>query len=422
MSDGVCILGGFQTDFARHLTREGKTIGALVEETARGALEAAELDPVDVGTIHVGNAFGELFTGQAHLGAMPASVLPALWGVPAMRHEGACASGSLAILSAMAEIEAGRYDVALVLGVEIERNVSGEIAARHMGSAAHVGEEAKDARYVWPRMFSDVADEVERVHGLDRRHLAAIAKKNLSNARANPRAQTRAWTFADAAFGEDDVANPIVEGRLRRLDCAQVTDGGAGVVLASRRFAEREWKARHGARAPRIAGWGHRTAGLSLAAKFERRARPGVDAFGDPLPPSPFLMPHLRRTIEDAYRRAGIDGPLDLAGIEAHDCFTITEYLAIDHLGITEPGRASRAIEERVTERDGRVPVNPSGGLIGGGHPVGATGVRMLLDAANQVRDRAGDTQIRLERGRRRFATLNIGGSTATSVCFVVEA
>ena len=102
MADSVLVLGGYQTDFARHVGREGKTIGALVEETVRGTLEAAQIDAVDVGTIHVGNAFGELFTGQAHLGAMPASVVPELWGVPAMRHEGACASGSLAVLAAAA--------------------------------------------------------------------------------------------------------------------------------------------------------------------------------------------------------------------------------------------------------------------------------------------------------------------------------
>lgn len=421
MADGVCILGGYQTDFARHLTREGKTIADLVEETTRGTLEAAEIDAVDVGTIHVGNAFGELFTGQAHLGAMPASVVPELWGVPAMRHEGACASGSLAVLAAMAEIEAGRYDVALVLGVEIERNVGGEIAARHMGSAAFVGREAEGAKYLWPRMFSDLSDEVERVHGLDRRHLVAIAKKNLANARTNPRAQTRQWTFADDAFAEDDATNPVVEGRVRRLDCAQVTDGGAGVVLASKRFVARDWRARHGRRASLVAGWGHRTAGLSLQSKIDRRANVGRDEFGDPLAMSPYLMPHLRRTIEDAYARAGISGPDDLAGVETHDCFTITEYLAIDHLGITEPGKAFEAIDAGAIERGGRIPVNPSGGLIGGGHPVGATGVRMLLDAHRQVASLAGDTQVRLERDRRRFATLNIGGSTATSVCFVVE-
>jgi acetyl-CoA C-acetyltransferase len=104
-------------------------------------------------------------------------------------------------------------------------------------------------------------------------------------------------------------------------------------------------------------------------------------------------------------------------GIETHDCFTPSEYAAIDHFGITAPGKSWQAVEEGVLERDGAMPVNPSGGLIGGGHPVGASGVRMVLDAARQVTGTAGETQVA---GARRFATLNIGGSTATTVSFVV--
>jgi acetyl-CoA C-acetyltransferase len=180
-----------------------------------------------------------------------------------------------------------------------------------------------------------------------------------------------------------------------------VTDGAAGLVLASARYV-----AEHGGRAAaRLLGWGHRTAGLSLAAKLQRSAG------------EPYLLPHLRAAIVDAYRRAGIAGPEALHGIETHDCFTVTEYLAIDHFGITPPGEAWRAIEDGRLERGGALPVNPSGGLIGLGHPVGATGVRMLLDAARQVDGQAGDTQVE---GARRFATLNIGGSGTTVVSFVV--
>ena len=124
----------------------------------------------------------------------------------------------------------------------------------------------------------------------------------------------------------------------------------------------------------------------------------------------------MRDAVTDAYRRAGIAGPFDLSGIETHDCFTVTEYLALDHLGITAPGEAYRAIEERTCEASGRLPVNPSGGLIGLGHPVGATGVRMALDACRQVSGRAGETQVP---GAKRFGTLNIGGSATTVVSFV---
>jgi acetyl-CoA C-acetyltransferase len=410
MTKPVFFLGGSQTDFARNVAREGKELADLVREVTSGALADAELDARTVESIHVGNAFGELFTGQAQMGALPATMLAELDGVPAARHEGACASGSLAVLAATAEIEAGRYDCVLVVGAEQERNVPGEVAARHLGSAAWTGHEAQTARYVWPHMFSEITATLlaRSPRGPTREHLAAIAKKNFANAKKNPFAQTREWSFGENAWGNDDVANPVVEGSVRRQDCGQVTDGAAAIILASAKFAEA-----HAARTgkslssfPRLAGWGHRTAALSLGEKIRRGEG------------SPYLLPHLRGAITDAYRRAGIGGPFDLSGIETHDCFTVTEYLALDHLGITPPGEAYRAVEERTCEAGGRLPVNPSGGLIGLGHPVGATGVRMALDACRQVSGRAGAVQVA---GAKRFGTLNIGGSATTVVSFVWE-
>lgn len=404
----VFFLGGAQTDFARNLAREGLALSDLVRDVVLESLQNACVAPTAIESIHVGNAFGELFTGQAQMGALPATMIPELDGVPAARHEGACASGSLALLAAAAEIEAGRYDCILVVGAEQERNVPGEVAARHLGSAAWVGHEAANARYVWPAMFSELTDALrsrsDRV-APTRAHLAAIAQKNFANAKRNPHAQTRGWTFPDGAFADDDATNPIVEGHVRRQDCGQVTDGAAAIVLASARFAEAHAKKTRVALA-RLAGWGHRTAALSLAEKLRR-------AEGDP-----YLLPQLRRAVTDAYRRAAIDGPFSLSGIETHDCFTATEYLALDHLGLTPPGEAWRAIEEGTTARGGRVPVNPSGGLIGLGHPVGATGVRMALDACRQVTAQAGETQVE---GATRFATLNIGGSATTVVTTIWE-
>lgn len=401
-------LGGAQTDFSRNVAREGEELADLVREVILGALADASLDASAIQSIHVGNAFGELFTGQAQMGALPATVIPELDGVPAARHEGACASGSLAILAAMAEIEAGRYDCVLVVGAEQERNVPGEIAARHLGSAAWIGHEAEDARYVWPHMFSELTNAIEArsPRGPTRQHLAAIAKKNFANGKRNPFAQTRGWTFGASAFEDDDEANPIVTGRVRRQDCGQVTDGAAAIVIASTAFTEMHAKHTHVDidKLPRVLGWGHRTSSLSLAAKLAKSEG------------QPYLLPHLRHAVTDAYRRAGIADAFGLHGIETHDCFTVTEYLALDHLGITPPGEAHRAIEEGTCEASGRLPVNPSGGLIGLGHPVGATGVRMALDACRQVSGRAGATQVE---GAKRFGTLNIGGSCTTVVSFV---
>lgn len=406
-SNPVYIIGGFQTDFARNFAREGKEIGDIVRETSEGVLQNCYLQPQDVQSIHVGNAFGELFNHQAQMGAMPASVDPRYWGIPAARHEAACASGSIAILAAMAEIEAGRYDCVLVLGAEQERNVSGLACARYLGSAAWSGHEAQGWRFVWPGMFNQLAEEYQRRYGLQYQHLAAIAQTNYANARRNPLAQTRAWEFNERSFLEDDEHNKVVMGMVRRNDCGQVTDGGAAVVLASARYAQ-QWAHQHGlqrADLPQILGWGHKTVGLSLQSKFEHSEQ--------------WVMPHLRSTIVDALQRAAVGDVRDLDGIETHDCFAMTQYLAIDHFGITAPGMSWQAIESGELEFGGSLPMNPSGGLIGAGHPVGASGIRMLWDAAKQVSGKAGDYQVA---GARRFATLNIGGSASTAVCFVVGA
>jgi acetyl-CoA C-acetyltransferase len=402
-SRSVWIAGSYQSDFARNYAREGLEISDMVAEAVAGTLDDAGVTAADVQAIHVGNAFGQLFTGQGQLGAMPATMEPALWAKPAARHEAACASGGVAVLSAMADIEAGRYDCVLVIAVEQERNVPGGQAPGYLGAAAWIGHEGQDAKYMWPYMFSQLAEEYDRRYGLNDAHLHAIAELNMRNAKDNPLAQTRGWSFGPGGFSDDDTDNPVVEGRLRRTDCAQITDGTAGVLLVSQDFA-----ARLGGRAAaRIAGWGHGTAGLALQPKFDRSQG------------QPYVFPHVRQVVTDAFGRAGITGVGDLDGIETHDCFSMSEYMAIDHFGITAPGESWKAVENGELERDGAIPVNPSGGLIGVGHPVGATGVRMLRDAARQVTGQAGDCQVD---GAATFATLNIGGSLTTAVSFVVAA
>ncbi len=402
------ILGGHQTDFARVWSRHGQDLSDMIRESATGALAAAGVEPSQVQSIHVGNAFGELQRGQAHLGAMVSSVVPELWGIPAMRHEGACASASLAVLAAMAEIEASRYDCVLVIGAEELKNLPGDVSSANQNAAGWQGREGIDCRFLWPAAFGMMGFEYERRYGLDRRFLNRIAELNYGNARRNPLAQTRNWSFEAKKFTDDDEANPMIEPGTRRQDCGQITDGACALVLASGRFAT-EHAARHAldaGRLPRISGWGHRTVGLRARDKLERSRD------------QPYVFPHVREAITDAWRRAGVAGPEALDLIETHDCFTTTEYMAIDHFGLTAPGQSWQAVESGDIEMGGRIPVNPSGGLIGCGHPVGATGARMLLDAARQVSGQAGDYQVD---NARRAATLNIGGSCATVVSFVVE-
>ncbi|OMC11487.1 acetyl-CoA acetyltransferase [Mycolicibacterium fortuitum] len=398
--EDVWILGGYQSDFARNLNREKVDFAGLTREVVDHTLEHCRVEAGDIGVIHVANAFGDLFAGQAHLGAMPATVHPDLWGTPASRHEAACASGSIATLSAIADLRSGAYDSALVVGVELEKTVPGDTAAAHLGAAAWTGHEAGNARFVWPSMFSEVADAYDERYGLDAEHLRAIAALNFRNARANPRAQTRGWAVPDP-IGADDANNPVVEGRLRRFDCSQMTDGGAGLVLVSDSYLRSHPNVGPVAR---IEGWGHRTVGLGLRQKLDHSAT------------DPYLLPHVRHAVLDAFDRARVRLD-DLDGFEVHDCFTPSEYLAIDHIGLTGPGESWKAIENGEIEIGGRLPINPSGGLIGGGHPVGASGVRMLLDAAKQVSATAGPYQVE---GAKTFGTLNFGGSTATTVSFVI--
>ncbi len=408
MAERVYILGGYQTDFSQNWARNGIEIFDAFGGTVRSAIEAVDLQPEEIEVAHVGNFAAELFCRQGHLGGFFAALHPAFSGLPASRHEAACASGSIAALSAAADIEAGRYGVAAVIGVEQMRNVPGEQAAEYIGGPAMwSGHEATDVTYPWPHMFSEVAIEYDNRFGLKQEHLAGIAKVNFANAKRNPNSQTRKWVFTEESFQEDDEANPVIEGRMRKQDCGQITDGAACVFLASAAKAA-EYAKRRGLNIddiPYIKGWGHRTAPISYAQKIEEGRS------GD------YVFPHVRGTITDAFTRAGMSGVDELDGIETHDCFTSTEYMAIDHFGITPPGESWKAVEEGDIELGGRIPVNASGGLIGLGHPVGTTGVRMLLDSYKQVTDQAGDYQIE---GAANVATLNIGGSATTTVSFIV--
>ena len=403
----VYILCGWQSDFAKNWARQQMDFAEAFAEVVGEGLAAVDLEPKDIDTGHVGNFVGDLFAGQGLLGGFFGLVHPDFDGMPTSRHEAACASGSVAILAATAEIEAGRYDTACVVGLEMMRNVSGQQAAQNLGAAAWAGHEFQDATYLWPRAFSDLGEEYDRRFGLKYEHLMRIAEINFANGRKNPNAQTRQWGFNDKSFTADDEANPVVEGMIRKNDCGQVTDGSAVVFLASEKAAT-DYAAKRGIpleSLPQIKGWGHRSSPIS----YERKVRASEGG--------PYVFPQVKRAIDDARARAGVTDVAELDAVETHDCFTTTEYMAIEHLGLTAPGEAWKAVEDGSIEIGGRLPINPSGGLIGGGHPVGATGVRMALDAFKQVTGRAGDYQFV---GAMTFQTLNIGGSTTTTVSVVV--
>jgi acetyl-CoA C-acetyltransferase len=403
----VYVLGGYQTDFARNWTKENKHFSALMREGVLGALERCDIAPEEVQSAHVGNFAAELYCMQGHLGAFFTEVDPKFSGLPTSRHEAACASGSIALLAASAEIEAGRYDLQAVVGIEQMKTVSAAVGGSYLGTAAWYDLEAKGIEFPFPKLFGRLGDEYDRRYGLKDEHLAEISRINYDNAKLNANAQTRTWYMnkQHALCRSED--NPAVGGRIRISDCSQVTDGAVCVFLASRAYAEK-WARGRGielAKVPRIKGWGHNTARL----RFDDKVAESRD--------HKYVLPHVRSTITSAWQRAGIADVNGVDGIETHDCFTTSEYMAIDHFGITAPGESWKAVEAGWLELDGKHPINPSGGLIGAGHPVGATGVRQLLDASLQVTGQAGPYQVE---GARNFQTLNIGGSGTTSVSFIV--
>ena len=403
----VYVLGGYQTDFARNWTKESKHFSALMRESVLGALQKCDIAPEEIESAHVGNFAAELYCMQGHLGAFFTEVHPAFSGLPTGRHEAACASGSIALLAASAEIEAGRYGLQAVVGIEQMKTVAADKGGDYLGTAAWYDQEAEGIEFPFPKLFGRLGDEYDERYGLKDEYLAEISRLNYDNAKLNPNAQTRTWYMnkEQALCRTDD--NPAIGGRIRIADASQVTDGAVCVFLASREYAERYAKGmgKKLSEIPRLKGWGHNTARL----RFDDKV---AESKGNA-----YVLPHVRSTITSAWQRAGLEDVNGVDGIETHDCYTTSEYMAIDHFGLTAPGESWKAIEEGWLEIDGQHPINPSGGLIGAGHPVGATGVRQVLDSCLQVTGEAGAYQVE---GAKNFQTLNIGGSGTTSVSFVV--
>lgn len=410
----VYILGGAQTDFERNWKKEGKGMVALLKEAVADGLDGAGLSFDDIRNLNkenriacfVGNFIAEKYVDQGHLGAFLTEVDSAFYGVPSARYEAACASSSVAIDAAATKIRAGEYDVAIIVGWELMKTVESRLGGDYLGRAAYYEKEGKGIDLPFPKLFGKLADETLRKYPeLDeKRYMDALAKIsviNYSNAKRNPLAQTRKWFMSyEQASMRGTETNPLVGGRLGVSDCSQVTDGAAVVVLCSKKFIEeRGIKDK-----PVIKGYGHRTAPML----FEKKIADNEV--------SEYTLPWTRQACLDAYKRAGLTVD-DIDVFETHDCFTSSEYAAISAFGLTEPGKEYEAVESGLIAFDGKKPINPSGGLIGCGHPVGASGARMFLDLYKQVTGTAGGYQVQ---GAENGMLLNIGGSATTNYVFIV--
>lgn len=420
MGDKVYVLGGAQTDFERNWSKEGKNVIALLKEVVSDALSEVKLTYEDIRRLNcenrvscfVGNFIAEEYIQQGHLGALLTEVDPAFYGVPSARYEAACASSSVALDAAITKIKAGEYDLAMVIGWELMKTVDSKTCGDILGRAAFYEKEGKDIDFPFPKLFGKLADETIGKYQLDEQRymnaLAEISVINYSNAKRNPKAQTRKW-FMDygQASHRGTETNSLIGGRLGISDCSQVTDGAAVVLLASEKFVQELGKKKEDI--PIVKGYGHRTAPMLFAKKIEENRE------------SEYILPWTRQAVVDAYKRSGLTVE-DIDVFETYDCFTSSEYAAISSFGITEPGKEYEAVEEGRIAFDGDKPINPSGGLIGCGHPVGASGVRMFLDIYKQVSGTAGTYQVKKENGEnpRNAMMLNIGGTATTNYVFVV--
>lgn len=409
----VYVLGGAQTDFERNWTKEGKGVVALLREAIDDAIISTDFSYEEIERLNynnrvacfIGNFIAENFINQGHLGALLTEVHPSFYGIPAARYEAACASGSVALDAAITKIRAGEIDVAIVVGWELMKTVNSKVCGDYLGRAAFYEKEALGIDFPFPKLFGKLADEIIEKYSLDTERfldaLAAISTINYANAKSNPFAQTRKW-FMNLSHAKERGTNnnPLVGGILAVSDCSQVTDGAAVVILISEKYRSKLNRS-----LPYVRGFGHRVAPML----FEKKMRDAKN--------SDYILPWTRRAVLDAYERAQLTVE-DIDFFETHDCFSSSEFAAISSFGITKPGKEIEAIEDNRIAFDGEKPINPSGGLIGCGHPVGASGVRMFLDVYKQLNGCAKGYQLhKVKTG----LMLNIGGTATTNYVFILD-
>jgi acetyl-CoA acetyltransferase len=408
MKQPVYIIGGGRTDFKRNLKKEGKALRHLILEAGKKAIDDASIDPGEIQAAAVGNFNGGQFTKQLHLGAFVPEIDPKLHGIPTMHTEAACASGSLSVLLGAQWIMGGFYDAVLVVGAEQQKTMPSIEGADALGAAAdYHNEKPEYGDFMFPKLFGRIAQIYMEKYGAREEDLATVAWKNYAHARLNPMAQMREADLTLDCASQVSDKNPSVAPPLKVSDCSQITDGGAAVVLVSEKFLDR--LGRDKSTTPRLLGFGHTTDYLPL----DKKDAP--------------IFSTARKAAEQVFSMANLT-PRDVHGADVHDCFSITEVVVYEILGLAESGKGAELAKSGATalpqvrneKMKGKfrfeIPVNPGGGLIADGHPVGATGVRQVFEAYQHLTEQAGARQIP---GARRYLTFNMGGSLTTSVAML---
>jgi acetyl-CoA C-acetyltransferase len=383
----ACIVGWAHTPFGR---LEGETVESLITRVTREVLTDAGVAPRDVDEIVLGH-FNAGFSAQDFTAALVLQAAPELRFKRATRVENACATGSAAVHQGLAAIAGKRARIVLVVGVEQMTTTGIADIARNLLKASYVREEA-DTEGGFAGIFGRIAALYFQKYGDQSDALARIAAKNHKNGVANPYAQIRkdlGYAFCRA----ESEKNPRVAGPLKRTDCSLVSDGAAAIVLTDVETA------------------------LSLGKAVAFRAAEHVQDF---LPLSRRDVLKFEGCAQAWQRGLGVAGIAlgDLSFVETHDCFTIAELMEYEAMGLTREGEGARAVTEGWTEKEGRLPVNPSGGLKAKGHPIGATGVSMHALAAMQLTGAAGGMQVK---DARLGGIFNMGGTAVANYVSILE-
>ncbi len=383
----ACIVGWAHTPFGKH---ESEDPESLIVRVAVEALADAGLEPDEIDEIVVGQ-FNEGFSPQAFPASLALQADDRFRFKPATRVENACATGTAAIHQGLKTIEAKRGRFVLVVGVEKMTGLPGPEIGGVLLKASYLKEEA-EIEGGFAGVFGRIAQQYYQRHGDQTEALAMIAAKNHQNGVANPWAQLRKDLGFEFCRDVSD-KNPIVAGPLKRTDCSLVSDGAAALVLTDVETA------------------------LSLDKAVIFRAAAQANDF----------LPLSKRDItlfegcEVAWKRAFAQARLgleDLDLVETHDCFTIAELLEYEAMGLAPRGQGAKAALEGWTRKDGKLPVNPSGGLKSKGHPIGATGVSMHIMASMQVLGRAEDMQVK---DAKLAGIFNMGGAAVANYASILE-
>jgi acetyl-CoA acyltransferase len=404
------VLGGHITKFigSRHPefiwkkhpdfgTKENPILEDYIDEAVNGALKNTGVDADSVEKAWIGNFCGELFSNQGHLGAAVVGANPGLMHKPVMRVEGACASGGLAFSSAVDAIQGGA-DVTMVVGAEVQTSASARVGGDYLARASHYARQRGIDDFTFPAIFARRIKACQEGLGITPEDLGTLSAKAYANANKNPKAHMTAVKMDKETASSASDKNPCFLGNeelnpyLRLSDCSQVSDGGAALILVSEDGLKKLGKSLSDA--VELVGIGHATGNL-----YED---------SDPL-----TLDTTAAAANRAYGMAGVSAN-DIDVAEVHDCFTITEVLMMEALGFASKGEGKNLVRDGSMEIDGRIPCNTGGGLVGFGHPVGATGIKQILEVYRQMKGECGDYQMSTKPTH--GITANMGGDDKTSV------